>query len=213
GGGGAAGPLADFRLPAADSSHTIDDAVLQSNPTEGSTMRLRRTAWAALMLAAAAAAALPLGCSKAIDPWQGQPGPPRVVVSFAPLYSFTRAVGGDHVGVICLATKSGPHHYEGSATHALALPKADLFLPPGLGLDRYVENIKANGGNKDLPLVLLGEKLDKQLLLKDESGNEIDPHVWLGISQAKAMVNQIAVELGRVDAANRAEYIENAQKY
>src|SRR5260370_30289409 len=74
------------------------------------------------------------GCSPAKAPWEGLGGPPRVVVSIPPLYSFVKAVGGNHVGVICLCTETGPHHYETTAQDAPAVREADLLVGIGLGL-------------------------------------------------------------------------------
>jgi ABC-type Zn uptake system ZnuABC Zn-binding protein ZnuA len=47
----------------------------------------------------------------------------------------------------------------------------------------------------------------------DHEHGEIDPHVWLGIPQAKAMVEVIRDELKRVDPSHAADYDANAKKY
>ena len=41
------------------------------------------------------------GCSKPPDPWLSVPGgPTKVLVSFPPLYSFTKYIAGDHAKLI-----------------------------------------------------------------------------------------------------------------
>ena len=55
-----------------------------------------------------------------------------MVVSFAPLDSFVKSVGGKHVGVICLATTTGPHEYEynvAAASVFLLVRRAHSTLP------------------------------------------------------------------------------------
>ena len=47
---------------------------------------------------------LMVSCGPGANPWDGQPGPPRVVVSFAPLECFVRNVGGDNVGVLSICS-------------------------------------------------------------------------------------------------------------
>src|SRR5581483_9467537 len=99
-----------------------------------------------------------VGCSHSSNPWENQPGPPRVVVSIPPLYSFVKAVGGDHVGVICLCTKTGPHEYQYNPHDAIAARQADLLLGIGLGLDeKFMNEIKENSGNPKLKYVELAE--------------------------------------------------------
>src|SRR5712692_2485905 len=190
-------------------------------------MTARRTFTALLFgMAMAALAALP-GCSKAPSAWEGLGGPPRVVVSIPPLYSFVKQVGGDHVGVICLCTTTGPHHYEYNTKDAIVLRQADLLLGIGLGLDeKFMEKLHNNSGNPKLKKVELGEakrleKLVKKPLedehdadKKDEHDHgDKDPHVWLGIDTAKELVNAIADELKAVDAANSPDYEKNAKAY
>jgi zinc transport system substrate-binding protein len=173
-------------------------------------------------------AALP-GCSKAPSPWEGVGGPPRIVVSIPPLYSFVKQVGGDHVGVICLCTQTGPHSYEYNTKDAILLRQADLLLGIGLGLDeKFMDKLQSNSGNPKLKYVQLGEQPRLEKLLKkpledehdaDKKGHdehahgEWDPHVWLGIDTAKELVNAIADELKKVDAANAADYEKNAKAY
>src|ERR1700712_2018138 len=98
-------------------------------------MACRRKIMGFLVAVIAASFAGLTGCSSPPDPWAKQPGPPRVVVSIPPLYSFVKQVGGDKVGVICLCTRTGPHEYQANANDSLALRQADLLLGIGLGLE------------------------------------------------------------------------------
>jgi ABC-type Zn uptake system ZnuABC Zn-binding protein ZnuA len=182
---------------------------------------------AAMMLAGA----LP-GCSPSRNPWQGRGGATRVVVTIPALDSFVRNIGGDHVSVICLCTNRGPHHYEYNPQDAIVLREAELFFANGLTLDdNFADQMQVESHNPRLRYVKLGERLPEKMLLKNEEEHEHgkeeakhehdhghehgehDPHVWLGIAQAKEMVKTIRDELKTVDAANADEYEKNAENY
>jgi ABC-type Zn uptake system ZnuABC Zn-binding protein ZnuA len=162
------------------------------------------------------------GCSNAVDPWKDAAGPPRVVVTIAPLYSFVKAVGGDRVGVKCLCLDKGPHHFTYDVRDAQLLQGADLFLAVGLTLDdHFADKLAAQAANPRLRYVRLGKLLPDKLLIKlakpidhgDHQHTGFDPHVWLGIEQAVAMVRQIRDELTRADPAGEEVYSANAEKY
>jgi ABC-type Zn uptake system ZnuABC Zn-binding protein ZnuA len=152
-----------------------------------------------------------------------------VVASFPPLACFVRNVGGDRVGVISVCTVEGPHEHDFHPEEARALRKADLLLALGLGLDdKFTDRLHSNSGNARLAYVKLGERLqalDKGLVLptweaeehkpagRAEDQGERDPHVWLGIPQAKKMAELIGDELKKADAANAKDYDANARKF
>lgn len=169
------------------------------------------------------------GCSKAEDPWGKIAGEgPKVAVSFPPLYCFTRAVTGDHAKVMCLLTTVGPHDYRFDATDALKLLKADALIVNGLHLDDAVTGLRNTAGNQKVKFIDLGAILEKDhqdLLLEaghddhDHGGDghhhhgTHDPHVWLGIAQAKVMVAQIRDQLSEVAPQHKETYHKNAAEY
>lgn len=175
-----------------------------------------------------------VGCTRATPLWNNRGGPPRVVVTIPALDNFVRNVGGNHVGVVCLCTTQGPHHYQDNAPDAILLREADLFFAIGLTLDeKFADPMQVQSHNPRLQYIKLGERLPKKLLRKndaehehgkeeddhdhehghDHDHGEYDPHVWLGIPQAIALVELIRDELKKVDAANATEYDDNAANY
>jgi zinc transport system substrate-binding protein len=195
----------------------------------------KRSAMSAFLIVAgmALASVLP-GCAKSTPAWQSHPGSPRVVVTIPALDNFVRNVGGDHVGVICLCTVKGPHHYEYNPEDAILLRDADLFLAIGLTLDeKFADPMQIESHNARLHYVKLGEQLPEKLLLSGEHEHEEgkgeekhahahghdhehgkhDPHVWLGIPQAIAMVEIIRDELKNIDSAHADDYDRNAAAY
>ncbi len=166
------------------------------------------------------------GCGVATDPWEGDEGKARVVVTIAPLESFVRAVGGDRVAVRCLCTTTGPHHYSPHTGDSRLLGKADLFLGVGLTLDEsFADGMYRSARKKSLSYVKLGDKLPESSLLKMKHAccrqadghthdhGEWDPHVWLGIPQAILIVERIRDELTKVDRAGEDTYKANAAAY
>ena len=189
-------------------------------------MRKRIARSAFVILAAVLAGGVP-GCAKSTPAWQNRGGPPRVVVTIPALDSFVRNVGRERVGVICLCTTKGPHHYEYNPTDAIVLRDADLFLAIGLTLDdKFADAMQDESQNARLRYVKLGERLPKKLLLKgeeheegkDDKGHEhehgeYDPHIWLGIPQAIALVEMIRDQLSEIDREHAKEYADNAAAY
>lgn len=167
------------------------------------------------------------GCQRSTPVWRNRGGRPRVVVTIPALDNFVRNVGGTRVAVVCLCTTQGPHHYQYNAQDAILLREADLFFAIGLTLDdKFADPIQIESHNPHLQYVKLGERLPKKMLQpfqeEHEHGKEeehehehgeYDPHVWLGIPQAIALVEIIRDELKKVDPQNATDYDSNAAKY
>ncbi len=217
----------------------LGDAGCRMGASGISSKRVSQWRWGIGVLSIAlCATVVVLGCGKARDPWEGQPGPPRVVASFAPIACFVMNVAGEDAGVLTLATSNGPHHYEPTVDEALKLRRADLFFTGGLGLDdSFVDRLAQSCGNAKVGgpeaagLVRLGDRMLKSrgLILPSrdhgaadhtEHGEdcgceqgEWDPHTWTGIPQAVAMVEIIRDELKRVDPARAKDYDRRAAAY
>lgn len=194
-------------------------------------MTKRGVAGMGLCVAALGLAAAVSGCTRSTPVWNNRGGPPRVVVTIPALDNFVRNVGRDHVAVVCLCTVQGPHQYQYNTQDAMLLREADLFFAVGLSLDdKFADPIQIESHNAHLQYVKLGDRLPKKLLLatreehehgkeeEHEHGHEHehgehDPHVWLGIAQAKAMVEIIRDELKKTDPKNEADYDANAASY
>jgi ABC-type Zn uptake system ZnuABC Zn-binding protein ZnuA len=180
-----------------------------------------------LVLAAALA-----GCTPAPDPWAKVPGgPPRVLVTIPALASFVDNVAGDKAAVVSLCTNQGPHGRDFNIQETGYFRKADAFFAVGLGLDdeHFADKLFETAGNPRLKYVKLGDGLPDKLLKGGEEhdrhaaegkGDEHehghgghDPHVWLGIPQAVALVDEIRARLAEVDPAHAADYEANAAHY
>lgn len=165
------------------------------------------------------------GCSRAKDPWDKvEGGKLKVLVSFPPLYCFTKAVAGNDARVLSLLAPTGPHEHQATADDAHLAAGADLILINGLGLDEFVIGAVNNSGNRKAKPFEVAEALPKsELLHLGEHGHghgheghnhgEWDPHVWLGVPQAILMVKEIAVQLKKADPDHASGYDERAAAY
>lgn len=171
-------------------------------------------------------ALLVTGCTKKTSAdWPNVPGP-KVVVTFAPIHSFVTNVMGDRGHVKTILATTGPHDYQPTTDDAKHIDGADLFFSNGLGLEgNLIKSIKASRSNSKVAFVDLGGRLDEKTLLEADDhdhgapghththDSEFNPHVWLGLEQAKKMVETIRDELKKVDPPLAAEYDANAARY
>jgi len=158
--------------------------------------------------------------------WPDRAGP-KVVVSFAPLYSFASTVAGDDAVVQTLMSTQGPHHFDPNPNQARLLYGADLFFVSGLGLEeRTAQRMVEGVANSRLKFIELGKRIPEDRLLEghcshdhgpghshEEHEHEVDPHVWLGIDHAKQYVAAICEELKAIDPGNAANYERRAAEF
>src|SRR5262245_33427275 len=179
----------------------------------------------AAIFAIAAAVFVTPGCDGGSGPWEERPGP-KVLAFFPPLYSLAATVAGPDAQVVSLLTNKGPHDYELKHSDARKLARADLFFVNGLDLDdRVAAQLADTSGNKSLRLVKLGDSVPKSSLFEGgicrvdhgdgttepHSHGAHDPHVWLGIPEATAMIEAVRDELTKLDPGHTAGYAERAK--
>ncbi|VTS06042.1 metal ABC transporter substrate-binding protein [Tuwongella immobilis] len=166
------------------------------------------------------------GCAPGpVNPWPEKPGP-KVLVTFAPLYSFVSSVAGDDANVMCLLTNHGPHGFEPTKREAQIVATSEVVIMNGLGLDDAIiaKLSRARGGK--LKVYSLGDSLDKNTLHANEehdhdhghdhdhAGHDhhhhdhgaYDPHIWLGSDESVAMISAIEKALSEMDPAHAAGY-------
>ena len=171
--------------------------------------------WSVLLSLATCLAFMSPGCRKAQDAWPSA-GKTRVLVSFPPLYCFTKNVVEATTRTCRFLTAQGPHDYHWNKQDVDTAQKADLVLINGLGLDEWINKFP-----KIHEVFEVAEKLPAGQLKAmsgahkdDEHGHgDKDPHVWLGPPQANEMVQAIAVKLGEIDPGHKKKYEERAEAY
>lgn len=191
---------------------------------------MRRRHLLSRALALAGLSLLLTGCprGKSEDPWAAAGNRPKVLVSFAPLYSFAAAVAGPDAQVKCLLTTTGPHTEGDISTHQIELARGcTVFVINGLGLENEADGIatklEKRAGNPNWNVLNLGSKLDPDWLMEGECNHDhapghkhehpTDPHAWLSVRCAKKMVETIRDELKRIDPDHAQGYDGRAADY
>lgn len=171
------------------------------------------------------------GCSRMADPWRDQPGDTRILVTFPPLYSMAKLIGGEEAAVKCLCVATGPHHYTYNPRDLALMSNADAFFSVGLTLDDHFVNRMREADKRCKVLFdALGDAVKaRKLCLQgedthdhqaheaghdhahDHNHGDDDPHVWLGIPQTTVMAEQMALRLGEIHPEKASLYKERAQ--
>lgn len=143
----------------------------------------------------------------------------KVVATLFPQYDFVKQVGKDKVDVtLLLQPGTEAHTFDPSPKDIIHINESDIFVYTGEYMEPWAENIAENIKEKVKVLdVTKNIKFEKENHnegeIHDEHQHEYDPHVWLDISNAKVMVDNILEELINLDRKNKEYYTQNAKAY
>lgn len=131
-----------------------------------------------------------------------------ICASFYPLYDFAQKIVGSK-GEVTNITPAGsePHDYDLSGSNVKKLAQCDLFLLNGIGLEPYADS---------LPEEIQGKAFvcTSGLSVRTASdGSTSDPHVWLSLTNAKAIMKNIKDRIVTIDPANSDYYESNYASY
>lgn len=157
------------------------------------------------------------GCRKYAATTNVSNGKVNVVVSFNPMMEFTKAIGKDKINITTIVPNgTEPHDFEPKIRDMENLNKANLFVYNGLGMESWA--------NKAV------EAIDKKSLISINASNGIgaiqnvdegeirengsfDPHIWLGLNEAKICCKNIKNGLIKVDPSNKKYYEKNYKEF
>lgn len=193
-----------------------------------------------ILFGAVVAASLALtGC--ATSPSANSPDPEsdsglQVVASTNVYGSIASAVVGDLATVTSIITSAAqdPHSYEASAQDQLALANADLVIENGGGYDPFIDTLLDASDNREVAVVNASESsglIDGGAADHDDHESEdehaeseeahdehahiegFNEHVWYSFNAVGNIAEEIAHELGELDADNAAAYEENYEVF
>lgn len=195
-----------------------------------------------LALGAASVLAL-AGCAGAASPQPSDDGRVTVVASTNVYGDIAAAIGGDLIDVtsIISSVAQDPHEYEASAQDQLAISRADLVIENGGGYDAFMDTL-IEATDTDAPVVTAVEFShsypgdDGHDESHDEGDHDdahdsgaaedhddhdhdhdhiegFNEHVWYDPHTIAHVAEQIAHELGELDAANAATYEANYETF
>ncbi len=141
------------------------------------------------------------------------------IVSFYPLYEFTKQVGQDKVSVSLLIPPGiEPHDWEPTVNDLQKMHEADLIVINGIGFESWADDIDTVNSDviivdtsKGISLIIDDDALRKDTNHFDRSTG--DPHIWLNPVKAKTQVQNILDALVSIDPENEKFYRQNAQSY
>lgn len=159
------------------------------------------------------------GCSKADSKT------PEIIVTIFPLYDFARVILGDNpAGLeIGLLEKNGTdlHNFQPSAEDIALIGMAKLFVYIGGESDEWAEDALASApiAGKACRMIDAVQTLNEETVggmqeaEEEEEEEAPDEHIWLSISNAQQMVQQLYKEISAIDPENEPVYRANTAAY
>ena len=140
-----------------------------------------------------------------------------VTVSIEPQRFLLEKVVGDKVQVRCLLTDgANPETYDPSMTHMINLQKSSGYLRMGnIGFEAALLD-KIHDSDPDLPIYNTSSGIIPILGTHGHPGHsheEIDPHTWTSLKNARVIVTNMLNAMVEIDPDNRAYYQKNAKNY
>ncbi|MFB5645612.1 MAG: metal ABC transporter solute-binding protein, Zn/Mn family [Nitrosopumilaceae archaeon] len=136
------------------------------------------------------------------------------IVSFYPLYEFTKQIGQDKVNVSMLIPPGvEPHDWEPTISDLQKMHEADIIVINGIGFENWVEDIDTI--NSDVIVVDTSKGIS---IISGDNSDHLenlvgDPHIWLNPVMAKTQVQNIVDTLVLIDPENEKFYKQNALSY
>lgn len=146
----------------------------------------------------------------------------KVVATLFPQYDFVRQIGKDKVEVmILLPPGTETHTYDPTPKDIISINEADLFVYTGENMEPWAGTISTSiqdsviilDVSKNIVHIEEEHKHESEDEHEGHEEHEYDPHIWLDISNAKKMVDNILEMLIEIDPQNASYYTKNAEIY
>lgn len=135
----------------------------------------------------------------------------EILASFYPMYIATLNIADGIDGVtvenLTQPTTGCLHDYQLSPNEMIRIEKADVFVINGAGMENFID--KAVSSYPNLKVVDSSKNIE---FLKDDNG-EVNPHLWVSITNYIKQVQNIADGLSLNDPKNADKYQANAKVY
>ena len=141
-----------------------------------------------------------------------------IAVTVKPVHSLVAGVmQGVAEPVLIMGTSASPHHYTLRPSERRALANASLIFWVGPELESFMPRILGSLDASSKNVALIEAKGLLRLPARTVhhhavANSQIDPHIWLSPQNAHAMVDAIADELSRLDAAHAHIYADNSKR-
>jgi len=141
-----------------------------------------------------------------------------VAVTVKPVHSLVAGVmQGVSEPLLVMGTSASPHHYTLRPSERRALANASLIFWVGPELESFMPRILGSLDASSKNVALIEAKGLLRLPARTAhhhavADSHIDPHIWLSPQNAHTMVDAIADELSRLDAAHARIYADNSKR-
>ncbi|HMW16786.1 MAG TPA: metal ABC transporter substrate-binding protein [Accumulibacter sp.] len=146
-----------------------------------------------------------------------------VVVSFSILADLTQRIGGEHLHVHTLVGPGNDAHvYQPTPADARTLSNARLVIINGLGFEGWIERLVRSAGYRGrviiasqgvTPLRLANTAKDQHPSPDEHAHDEnLDPHAWQDLGNARRYVDNISAALSEIDPTNKNVFQTNAAR-
>lgn len=146
----------------------------------------------------------------------------KATASLFPQYDFARQIAGDKAEVsLLLPPGSESHTYDPSPADILKISSSDVFLYTGKEMEPWADQIISSVQNDKLIIADVSSGID---LIESEHHthhhgehnhheheHNFDPHIWLDLTLAAKMVDNIAAAFCEKDPQNSSYYKNNAE--
>ena len=155
----------------------------------------------------------------------------KIVATIFPEYDWVNTILGEKAenADLTLLLDSGVdmHSYQPTAEDIAKVKRCDMFIYVGGESDKWVEDVIGSADNDDMVVInlldVLGDSVKTEEIVEgmehneyehdEEHEEEKDEHVWLSLNNASILCEEIAVQLGNVDEANKDLYMSNYEAY
>jgi zinc transport system substrate-binding protein len=145
------------------------------------------------------------GCAPKVEPAEK----PSIVVSFYILEDFTRRIAQDKLEIInIMGNALDAHDFEPTTQDMVTLMEADYVVVLGNDYEHWAESVFPELISDEPKLLVVGEGFE---LISHPISNQLDPHIWLSLSNAVTMLERIATFLSEEDPTNAAFYAANLE--
>ncbi|TMC86094.1 MAG: ABC transporter substrate-binding protein [Chloroflexi bacterium] len=156
----------------------------------------------------AAAMLLLSACGLSMEPsGHGDAGRVRVVAAENFWGSIAAQVAGTHADVTSIIANpnTDPHSYEATPGDARLIAQAQYVIVNGAGYDAWAPKLLAANPVSGRTVLTIGD-----LFGKKEGDN---PHMWYSPAYVDQVIDRIASDLGRIDSADAAAFMAQAEQY
>lgn len=134
----------------------------------------------------------------------------NITTSFYPMYIFTLNITRDIPGIkvtnLTKPTTGCLHDYSLTPDEMKALETTDIFVANGGGMESFLDKVTAT--------IPANHLIDSSAGIEPiKSGDEVNPHFFVSITDAISQVRNIGNGLARLDATNKTRYLANAEAY